>query len=577
MSWRQRALIVTLLFVAIVSFGGLLSNMLGSDSRDYYRQVKENIVLFGQVYTELSERYVEEIDPEKFMRAGIEGMLDRLDPYTIFIEPAESDELQIMTNGRYFGVGMRIVQRNGWPTVADQPFEGTPARRAGIREGDQIIAVDSVSTENLSLSETAGRLRGKRKGTEVVVTIRRIGEEEPLVFHLIRDEIKPPEIIYSGFVDSGIGLIKLARFSRHSGAQVRDAIQELSDQGMQALIFDLRSNPGGLLDAAIAVADNFLEKGQPIVSTKGRWPKTSQDYISKNDPVLGDMPLVVLVDQFSASASEIVAGAVQDLDRGIVVGANTFGKGLVQTVISVDRRGGKQLKITTAKYYTPSGRLIQRPDVFNKSARSVFATHVEDSSGKKSVKKEDKQENDTYKTKAGRIVHGGGGITPDVAVENPRLNRFEVELLRKSLFFNFGLQYSLDHPDLTSDFKVDETLTNDFFDYIAQKDFTYKYEGEEELEKLVEAAQEAEYEDVIADEVANVREELLRLKKQQMRKSSENIKILIKREIAGKLWGRKAYFEVAFEMDEVLQKAVDLIKQKDDYSRILTSVDVGEG
>lgn len=577
MSWKQRSLITVLLLVAVVSFGGWLSNMIGASSRDYYQQVKENIVLFGQVYKEISDRYVEEIDPEKFMRAGIEGMLDRLDPYTVFIEKEDGDELRIMTEGRYYGVGMRIVKRNGWPTVADQPFEGTPALRAGIREGDQIIAVDSVSTENLSLSETAQRLRGKRKGTEVVVTIRRLGEDEPLVFHLIRDEIKVEDISYSGFVAPGIGLIKLARFSRHSGTQVHDTIEELAGQGMQALIFDLRSNPGGLLEAAVAVTDNFLGKDQVIVSTKGRWAKTSQEFLSKTDPVLGDKPLVILVDRFSASASEIVAGAVQDLDRGIVVGSNTFGKGLVQTVVSVDRKGVKQLKITTQKYYTPSGRLIQRPEVFDRGARSVFMHDEEDPLPKEAAKEEEKTDRNTYHTRGGRIVHGSGGITPDVIVENPHLNRFEIELLRKSMFFNFGLQYASDYPNLQRDFQVNESTFNEFFDYIEQKGFTYKFEGEDELDNLVEVAKEAQFEDDIAEGVSTIREVLLQLKKQQMRKNSENIKVLIKREITGKLWGRKAYFDAAFEMDDVLQKVIDLIEQKDEYSRILSGVDLGEG
>ena len=208
MTWKQKSLVIILLTVSVISFGGWLTNMIGAN-QDYYRQVKENIILFGQVYKELSDRYVEEIDPEKFMRAGIDGMLDRLDPYTVFIDKEASDELRIITEGKYYGVGMLIVKRNGWPTVADQPFEGTPALKAGIREGDQIIKVDSMSTENMTLSETAGRLRGSRKGTKVEVTILRIGEEKPLVFHLIRDEIKVEDISYSGMLEPGIGLITI--------------------------------------------------------------------------------------------------------------------------------------------------------------------------------------------------------------------------------------------------------------------------------------------------------------------------------------------------------------------------------
>jgi len=411
-------------------------------------------------------------------------------------------------------------------------------------------------------------LRGDRKGTEVVVTIKRIGEDDPLVFHLIRDEIKVEDISYSGFVKPGIGLIRLARFSRNSGTEVHNAIESLSaQQGLKALIFDLRGNPGGLLDAAVAVADNFLEKGQTIVTTKGRWAQNNQEFISKRSPILGDAPLVILVDQFSASASEIVAGAVQDLDRGVIVGSNTFGKGLVQTVVSVDRKGEKQLKITTAKYFTPSGRLIQRPEVFEKGARSVFASDNEKPKKKKKPEKEKKHE--IYHTLAGRPVEGGGGITPDVSVKNASLNLFEIELLRKSMIFNFSLEYAAKHPDLQPDFIIDDQIMQEFFDYISEKDFSYKFEGEEELEELVNVAEENKFADEIADEVKAIQEKIALLKQQQKEQSSDNLRFLLKREIAGKLWGTKAYVEATFGEDEVIQKAVSIIEHPDKYARIL--------
>jgi len=426
------------------------TGLFSSSRRDFYATVQRNIKIFGEVYKETAKNYVEEIDPEKFMHAGINGMMDQIDPYSVFLEKEAQDDIEIMTRGKYYGVGMRITNRNSWPTVAEQPFANSPAEKAGIREGDQIIEINKKSTKGLSLSKTAARLRGRKKGSTVEIKIHRIGVAEPITFSLVRDEIVVSDIQYSGFVEPGVGLVKLNVFNRGAEKQVKNAIEDLMDQGVESLILDLRNNPGGLLDVAVSILGNFVSRGEMVVYTKGRNPNSSKDYRTSDSPVFGSLPLVVLVNEYSASASEIVAGAIQDLDRGVIVGEPSFGKGLVQTVLPIDRsaEGEVSLKLTTAKYYLPSGRLIQKADVFKHGPQSVLWSPEEDASGE--AEDSSKANNDKkFFTHNGRVVNGGGGIKPDVETKNKNTTLYVGELMRQSLFFNFSLQYAAAHPELS--------------------------------------------------------------------------------------------------------------------------------
>lgn len=430
---NQYFLIVILILVSI-TLGGWLANSADVAEPDIYLSLKKNITLFTKIYQRIALDYVDEIDPEAFMKAAIEGMTQKLDPYTSFVEKEENTSLQNLTLGKYGGVGMTISKRGEYPSVVEPPFDGTPAGKAGIREGDQIIEVGEKSTKNENLNNVADRLRGK-KGTPVRVKINRAGESKPLEFRLIRDIIVIQDIQYSDIIKDDIGYIRLTRFSKNSATQLDRSIKDLKQRGMKSLILDLRSNPGGLLDAAVSTSDLLIPKGEMIVYTQGRSGNSNRKFYASQDPVLEDLQLSVLVNRSSASASEIVAGAVQDLDRGLIIGSRTFGKGLVQTLIPFTNTTG--LRITTAKYYVPSGRLIQDISRLNRDERVLLSEDAELSSD--STKNGNGK---AYYTKRGRIVYGGGGIKPDIEVELPLLSRFEVALIRQSMYFNFAVSYA---------------------------------------------------------------------------------------------------------------------------------------
>ena len=557
--------LVSLTLVVVWSTG-----LLSSSQRDYYATVSRNIKIFGEVYKETAKNYVEEIDPEKFMRAGINGMMDNIDPYSVFLEKDAQEDIEIMTRGKYYGVGMRISKRNGWPTVAEQPFANSPAEKAGIREGDQIIEINKESTKGLSLSQTAAKLRGKKKGSTVEIKIKRIGIDEPVAFSLVRDEIIVSDIQFSGFVEPGIGLIKLNVFNRGAEKQVHDAIEELLDQGVESLILDLRGNPGGLLDVAVSVLGNFVSRGEMVVYTKGRNPNSSKEYRTSASPVFGSLPLVVLVNEYSASASEIVAGAIQDLDRGVVIGEPTFGKGLVQTVLPIDRSadGEVSLKLTTAKYYLPSGRLIQKEDVFKHGPHSVLwspeSKDVETDSSAVYEKDQSK-----YFTHNGRRVNGGGGIKPDIETSNSKTTRFVGELMRQSIFFNFSLQYASSHSDFTVDSEITEDILDNFFKFVDEQEFDFEPFGTSQLESLEKASREGEFYEDMAPYFEQIRQKFGVVKDREREKSLPDVKYLLKRELVAKLAGNDSAYTTSFERDATLKKAVSVLKDKDEYNRLL--------
>ena len=559
MSGKKRLFVLVILVLSLAGLTGWFSTGGYPEGRDYLSEIQKNTYLYGLVYREIAQKYVELVDPTKLMRIGINAMLDAIDPYTVLIEKEDNAQLQIMTTGKYGGLGMLIGMRDGWPTVVEPPYEDTPAMRAGLREGDHIIEIDGESTKGKSVNEVAAKLRGQ-VGTAVTIKILREGEPNPIEFRLIRAEIIVKDVVYANIIEDGIGYIKLTRFSKNAGQEVKDAIRRLRERGMRALILDLRNNPGGLLEAAVGVADALLPKGKLIVSTRGRVEGTEQKYFSEHEPVLGDLPLVVLVNEASASASEIVSGAVQDLDRGVIVGRQTFGKGLVQSVIGLTR--DTRLKLTTAKYYLPSGRLIQKKRKHPESEALDILLHQEEEIDRK---------NSAYITVGGRRVYGGGGIYPDVYVAPDSLNRFQQALIRKSMIFNYAVLYANTHEDLQRGFEVTEEILQDFKKFLQDKQFDFKFDSEIELERFRRALERDGISANIDESLRSIQEAIQKKKAEAFRENLDFIKHQLAMEISAKLWGTAAKIEVSFENDKELQEAIRVLNNPQRYYSLLTS------
>ena len=431
--------------------------LLAADKRDIYKQVRKNQSLINDVYRHLVTNYVDDIDLDAFTKMSINNILLDLDPYTVYLENEERSGIEMLTKGKYGGVGIQIGRREKVLTVIS-PMENSPAKRAGIISGDKIIKIDDQETEGLSMDDAAKLIRGK-KGSQVVLSIQRFSEEDLIEFELTREDIKVKDISYSGMLDSQTGYIRLTRFSRNSDKEMKQALRELLENNMTGLILDLRDNPGGLLNAAVNILDLFTDKGDMLVWTEGKTQKSKRKYESKTDPLIpSDLNITVLVNQGSASASEIVAGTLQDLDRAVVVGRSTFGKGLVQTVFNIDK--DRALKITTAKYYIPSGRLIQKPGYL---PDDILADTT-------------KQDSIFY-TKGGREVSGAGGITPDYEVELGLGSPILSASWRQGLFFNYVQKHKIDYNSF-DDVEADTTIMSKFEEYIDSSDLNIFMKGE---------------------------------------------------------------------------------------------------
>lgn len=447
------------LLVAIVAatlFGGFYGNRLfGSPVQpDVSKRMRE--------YTDLLDAVTnwapEQVGSDKFVYSSIDGMLRTLDPHTTFLEPKEYADMQDRQKGSFYGLGILVTKRNDQVTVIT-PLEGTPAARLGIRAGDVISEVEGTSTDDLTLDEVVKRLKGP-KGTTVHIKIMRVGIKEPIPLTIVRAAIPTNSISNVLMLRPGVGYIRIKDFTATTVRELDEAIDKLKADGMQRLVLDLRGNPGGLLDAAVGVGDHFLEKGQMIVYTKGRTPDSAQDYTAPGKHQKLDLPLVVLVNHGSASASEIVSGAIQDHDRGLVIGETSWGKGLVQSVYTLQYGAG--LALTTSKYYTPSGRNIQR------DYSSFYDYYVaDDENGGDEIPLKDRKQ---YKTDTGRIVYGGGGITPDVTVKPAPLSRITQLLEVRSAIFNYAVEYYAKHPELTKDLVITPQIIDDLAQFAASKD-----------------------------------------------------------------------------------------------------------
>jgi carboxyl-terminal processing protease len=521
-------------------------------NEDIFLKINKSVEVFGKIYKEVILNYVDEVDPEKFIRAGIKGMLSELDPYTVFIDEKHSEEVDALTTGKYGGIGISISKFDT-SIVVIKVSRGYPADKAGIRVGDVIVQIDSIYVKDKSLDEVRSLMVGK-PGTQLKVKVIREGVSNPLVFELTRAEVEVKNITFYDFIDDGIAYIKLERFSRNAGEELRKAIKNLQSKGeIKGLILDLRDNPGGLLDAAVDVVEKFVPEGSLIVSTKGRKPDAVRNYFSTEKPILLDVPLVVVVNGSSASASEIVAGAIQDLDRGVVLGTKTFGKGLVQTITYLSYN--TFLKMTTAKYYTPSGRCIQEIDYFHKPD-GVF------------IQKPDSEQK-VFKTKNGRIVYAEGGIFPDTVVEEKKRSDFVEALAQRRLFFKFANKFRAENESIPDDFVINDSIFSRFEDFVKKSNFSYKDSFEINLEKAVEYAKRQKLNNGYIAEVEAMLNKVRTQRIDYFKLYQEQIADELAREIISRYKYEDELIAWGLKNDNQVKTAVAILKNKKSYNLLL--------
>ena len=528
----------------------IVSGFTGPPDSQYFLKINKGINLFGEVYKKIAIDYVDEVDPEKFMEAGIDGMLGSLDPYTVYIDKENSDEMELLTTGKYGGIGVTIGQRDGIIQIITV-MDGYSAQRQGILPGDRLIEVDGVNVANKKPDDVRSLTRGE-PGTETHVTVMREGEKEPLKFVLIREEIQLKNVTYSELRPDGIGYVRLERFSNTAGDEVRQAIQEMKLKGpIKGMILDLRGNPGGLLKSAVDVVSKFVPRGSPIVDTRGRSPESERKFTAAEEPLLPTTPLIILTDRNSASASEIVCGALQDLDRGLIVGTRTFGKGLVQDVERLSY--GSQLKYTTARYYIPSGRSIQEIDYMHKDGNGVFAT-VPDS-----LKR-------AYKTAHGRSVYEYGGITPDSVVKEEELGPMVRELYRKSMFFRFVNAYMGEHKSQPFTGVTDEQVEA-FRKFLEEQKFDYQEEADTKLAEVRQIAVRSHYNKEVLADLDLLKAAMEKEKTRGFDRYKDHITDGLNIEFMARAKGEEGRIAASLKDDPQFETAVSILKNSGEYSR----------
>ncbi len=529
-----------------------VSGFVTSDA-DIYLRINKSIETFGKVYREITLNYVDEVNPEEFMLAGIKGMLGSLDPYTVYIDESRKKDLDIMTQGKYGGIGATVGIRDDEVTIVDL-LEGYSAQRQGMRIGDVIVKVDSMNITKNSYSKLGLYLK-REPGTEIKVTVRRETEPDLIEFNLVSEEVEIKNVIYYSFFpeNSSNAYIKLSGFSRTAGEEVKNAIFDLSGKRkIESIVLDLRGNPGGLLDAAIDVCEKFLAKDAVIVSVKGRDDTKKQFYYSHEEPVAGNKKLVVLINGNSASASEIVAGAIQDHDRGIILGDKSFGKGLVQTIVPLNFN--TSLKLTTARYYTPSGRCIQKIDYSEIS--DVFSDHSKKDFGE-------------FTTDHNRKVIAGGGIIPDTLVTNRTGSSLLNQLLARGYFFKFATNYYNSRKPGNLEELNDSELFSEFIKFLKSENFIFKSKTEQLISKLRKTVNEEFVSNGLAESLNSINSKVEELKNTELERNEKKIIIEIRKELAARIFGRKGRIKESLKNDIQFNAAYSVLKNEKLYFKLL--------
>lgn len=537
-------------FTSIIALAILFTTVSTTYKGDHgkYFEISKNIEIFTNLYRELNTYYVDELDPSKLMRVGMDAMLESLDPYTNYISESDIEGYRFMTEGKYTGIGAQFALMDKYPTIT-QIYENTPAQKAGLKAGDVVEAIDGRSALSKSATDVNDVMKGY-PGTSVELTIKRPGESKTQKVTLTREEVSVENVPYSGLIAEDIGYVVLTTFTRQAGANIASNFKKLKEENpnLKGIVLDLRGNGGGLLTEAVNLCNVFIPKGEVVVSTRGKIKDWDRSFKTLNNPVDEEIPLIVLIDKNSASASEIVSGTLQDLDRGVLIGQRSYGKGLVQNMHDVGYNA--KLKVTTSKYYIPSGRCIQSVQYKNGEPVNIA---------------DDKRE--VFKTRAGRKVLDGGGVKPDVFIDPDDNSNILTTLRDKHLIFDYVTQFALKNKTVAGveDFKFNDW--NDFISFLNTKDFNYDTETEKLLNQLKERAKEDGY--LVESDLKSLESKIIESKKNDLNKHKEAIIDLIEKEIASRYYFQNGKIKIGLRNDLEIKEAIKLVNDPARYNSIL--------
>jgi len=545
-------------FLAGVILSATAFFFIHAKSNDSYFEISKNLDIYTNLFKELNNYYVDPIEPGKLVKTGIDAMLDDLDPYTNYITESDIEDYEFMTTGKYGGIGASM-RRKGDEIYIGDVYENSPAQKAGLHPGDLVESIDNQPVKGKTIDDLSMLLKGS-PGTQINMKIKDAFTHNELQKMVTRGEIEISSVPYFSLIgdQNNIAYVRLTQFTQGCARQVKDAFDSLQrvQPALKGLVLDLRNNPGGLLEEAVGICNLFIDKGQLVVSTKGKIPELDKDYKTPSNIWNKDLPLTVLVNHSSASASEIVAGTMQDLDRGVIIGERSYGKGLVQVTRPLGFNA--RLKLTIARYYTPSGRCIQMLDYAHRNADGSVG-FIPDS-----LKK-------SYKTKTGRTVRSGGGVEPDAFIKDEPMSMIAVTLYTKNYLFDYATEYASKHPTIpaASKFSLTDDEFNQFSKWVENKDYSYKTETEMQLDSLEKIATKEKYYDNAKGEFEALKGKLSHDKKQDLLKHKDQVKQMLENEIASRYYYTRGRIAQGLQYDKDVDRALALITQPSEYQKIL--------
>ena len=546
---KKKSVVLTAL-----TFGVLAFSTASFTQSERYFEIARNLDIFASLFKEVNSAYVDEVVPGRMVKTGIDAMLKSLDPYTNYIAEDDIEDFRTMTTGQYGGIGAMVTKREG-KTIITMPHEGFPAQKAGLLIGDEVLRIDGLAVEARNQGDVSKLLKGQA-GTVVKLEVKRYGVDKPFDVPITRANIQIDNVPYYGMVSGDVGYLMLQGFTVDAGKEVRDAVTALKAQGAKKLIFDLRDNPGGLLNEAITISNLFVDKGKEIVSTKGKLTEWNKVYRGLDAPLDTEMPIAVLASGRSASAAEIVSGVLQDYDRAVLIGERTFGKGLVQATRPLPYNS--QLKVTTAKYYIPSGRCIQELDYAHRKADGSVVKFADSTKT-------------AFKTAVGRTVYDGGGIAPDVPVADPEIADVTRVLVSKGYIFDFATRYRAEHSTIAAakDFHLAPADYDKFVAYLQTKDVSYKTGVEAAVEDLIKQAKEDKHYDDVKADIAGVQKKIQLNKSNDFLRFKAEIVPLLESEIVSRYYFQKGVTEASFGHDEDVKAALLVLNDAPRYATLL--------